>query len=51
MLPLEKVKICHQDHGAQYTSKKYLELLKKNNILPSMSRIANSTDNRLIEYF
>lgn len=43
--------ILHSDHGTIYTSNKFLEICKNNNIVQSMSRIGNSLDNRPIEYF
>lgn len=50
-IDLSKIKIIHSDHGYQYTSKFFKELIDKNNITQSMSRVGNSLDNRPIEYW
>jgi transposase InsO family protein len=42
--------ILHQDHGAQYTSHEYMNFIKNNKLVGSMSRIGNSLDNRPSEY-
>ncbi|MBQ3621751.1 DDE-type integrase/transposase/recombinase [bacterium] len=42
--------IVHTDHGADYTSKSYQKLLHKYHDTQSMSRVANSLDNRDIEF-
>ncbi|WP_170177219.1 DDE-type integrase/transposase/recombinase, partial [[Mycoplasma] falconis] len=47
----DKKWIIHSDHGFQYSSKDYVDIIKQNNGLISMSRIGNSLDNREIEYF
>ena len=44
-------KICHSDHGTQYTSKLYQHICKKLKIQISMSRVGVSLDNRPAEYF
>ena len=41
----------HSDKGSQYTSKKFLSLLKTNNITPSMSGTGNCFDNAAMESF
>lgn len=43
--------IHHSDRGSQYTSKDYIECLKKNKIQISMSRRGNCYDNACIESF
>ncbi|WLP85666.1 IS3 family transposase [Mycoplasma seminis] len=43
--------IIHSDHGYQYTSKEYIELINSKNGTISMSRVGNSLDNREAEYF
>lgn len=43
--------ILHSDHGSAYSSQVVLEKVKKLKAKSSMSRIANSLDNREIEYF
>ncbi|WHO18440.1 IS3 family transposase [Mycoplasmopsis bovis] len=43
--------VIHSDHGSQYSSKEYLQLIERLNGKVSMSRIGNSLDNREIEYF
>ena len=48
---LNEYSIIHSDHGYQYSSNLFKELLLNNNIIQSMSRIGNSLDNRPIEYW
>ncbi|TNK82721.1 hypothetical protein C4M96_03310 [Mycoplasmopsis pullorum] len=43
--------IAHSDHGFQYSTKKYLESIQKNNGVVSMVRIGNSLYNLEAEYF
>lgn len=43
--------IIHTDHGATYSSIEYLEYIKQQGGIVSMSRIGNSLDNREAEYF
>ncbi len=42
--------IIHSDHGSQYSSIEFMEMVKKNNCIQSMSRIANALDNRCVEF-
>ena len=48
---LKNYSIIHSDHGYQYSSNIFKEMLINNNIVQSMSRIGNSLDNRPIEYW
>ena len=41
----------HSDRGSQYTSHKYITLLKRHNIQVSMSRAGNPRDNAVMESF
>lgn len=43
--------ILHSDHGIHYISRMYKNMIKKELFKPSMSRLANSLDNRPAEYF
>ena len=43
--------LFHSDRGSQYASKIYRDLLKKNEVLPSMSRRGNCYDNAFVESF
>lgn len=43
--------IHHSDRGSQYASCDYQELLKKNEMVPSMSRKGNCYDNAMMESF
>lgn len=43
--------IIHTDRGSQYAAEAYLEKLKKNKFLPSMSRKGNCYDNAFVESF
>ena len=43
--------IVHIDHGADYSSKSYQEMLRKCHATQSMSLIANSLDNRYVEFW
>lgn len=43
--------VFHSDRGSQYCSKAYQDLLKGNNIVPSMSRAGNPYDNAVSENF
>ena len=42
--------IVHTDHGADYVSKSYQNMLRKYHATQSMSRVGNSLDNRDIEF-
>lgn len=42
--------IIHSDHGYQYSSREYLQLLENHNCKCSMSRIGNSLDNYPVEH-
>lgn len=46
--PLEGL-IHHSDHGVQYTSRPYLEVLHDQGIRPSMGRVGNCYDNAVAE--
>ncbi|MBN4089750.1 IS3 family transposase [Mycoplasma enhydrae] len=48
---LSNYSLIHSDHGFQYSSNWFREMIAKNNLLQSMSRIGNSLDNRPIEYW
>lgn len=48
---LKEYELIHSDHGIQYTSKIFKDLLAKNNVVQSMSDIGNSLHNRPIEYW
>jgi putative transposase len=48
--PLEEL-LHHSDHGVQYASKEYQELLKKHGMVCSMSRKGNCWDNAPMESF
>ena len=50
-IQLKNYSIIHSDHGFQYSSNVFKEMLDNNNIVQSMSRIGNSLDNRPIEYW
>ena len=41
--------IFHSDRGSQYASEAYRKMLKKGNIIPSMSRKGNCYDNAYVE--
>ena len=43
--------IHHSDRGSQYASDDYQELLKKNKMIPSMSRKGDCWDNAVAESF
>ena len=43
--------IVHTDHGADYTSKSYQNMLREYHATQSMSRVGNSLDNRDIEFW
>ena len=43
--------VHHSDRGVQYASAEYVEILKKHEMLPSMSRPANPYDNASCESF
>lgn len=45
----DKFLIHHSDRGCQYASYKYIELLKKMNILPSMTENSDPKDNAVAE--
>ena len=42
-------KYHHSDRGVQYCSYDYIEILKKNNIIPSMADVGISVDNPYAE--
>ncbi|VEU72641.1 Integrase-recombinase protein (plasmid) [Mycoplasmopsis gallopavonis] len=50
-IKMDKKWIAHSDHGFQYSSKTYVDLIQKNNGVVSMGRVGNSLDNREAEYF
>ncbi|UUM20180.1 IS3 family transposase [Mycoplasma sp. 2045] len=50
-IKFKKPWILHSDHGFQYSSSKYLDVVAKNNGNVSMGRVGNSLDNREVEYF
>ncbi len=41
--------IHHSDHGVQYTSRPYMEILHQNGICPSMGEVGNCYDNAFAE--
>ena len=43
--------MVHSDHGADYSSKSFQQMLHKYNAIQSMSRIGNSLDNRVVEFW
>ncbi len=43
--------IIHSDHGTPFLSKRFKDILKYNQVIQSVSRVANSLDNRPIEFF
>ena len=43
--------IVHSDHGACYTSKAFTDMLLENHWIQSMSRVGNSLDNRVVEFW
>ena len=43
--------IVHSDHGADYSSKSFQEMLHKYHAIQSMSRVGNSLDNRVVEFW
>ena len=43
--------IIHSDHGSVYSSKYFKNMLLKNDWIQSMSRVGNSLDNRVIEFW
>ena len=45
------ITIAHSDHGAPYSSTYFTEMLRKNNWIQWMSRIGNSLDNRVVEFW
>jgi len=47
----KKELLIHSDRGVQYASKEYQAILKKNNIICSMSRKGNCYDNAPMESF
>ncbi len=46
-----KGKGLHSDHGSQYCSKTYQQLVRSNGLCSSMGRKANCYDNALTESF
>jgi len=50
-VPVRSDLILHSDQGTQYTSNKYRDFCRKNNITISMSRKGNPWDNAIIENF
>lgn len=45
----ERKLIHHSDHGVQYTSRPYMEILNQNGIRPSMGEVGNCYDNAFAE--
>ena len=45
------IAIVHSDHGVPYSSTYFTKMLRKNNWIQSMSRIGNSLDNRVVEFW
>ena len=43
--------LIHSDHGKQYSSNEYVEMVEEKNWTISMSRVGDSLDNREAEYF
>ena len=43
--------IIHSDHGACYSSLSFTNMIKQNNWKQSMSRVGNSLDNRVVEFW
>jgi putative transposase len=43
--------ICHSDRGSQFRSKKVMRILKNNDLLGSMGRVASAGDNAAMESF
>ena len=43
--------VAHTNHGADYTSKSYQEMLRKCHAIQSMSHIVNSLDNHDVEFW
>ena len=43
--------LIHSDHGKQYSSNEYVEMVEEKNWTISMSRVGDSLDNREMEYF
>ncbi|MDJ1649011.1 hypothetical protein [Mycoplasma phocimorsus] len=43
--------IIHSDHGFQYTNKGYIEEIRNNNGVVSLSKVGNCLGNREIEYW
>ena len=43
--------MVHSDHGADYSSKSFQQMLHKYNAIQSMSRVGNSLDNRVVEFW
>ncbi len=50
-IDLNKYLYVHSDHGIQYTSNWFANLISNSKAIQSMSRIGNSLDNRPAEYF
>jgi len=46
---IEKTVIHHSDHGVQYTSRSYMEILLQRRIRPSMGEVGNCYDNIFAE--
>jgi transposase InsO family protein len=46
---MERKLIHHSDHGVQYTSRPYMEILIRNSIHPSMGEVGNCYDNIFVE--
>jgi transposase InsO family protein len=46
---MENMPIHHSDHGVQYTSRPYIEILLQNGIRPSMGEVGNCYDNIFAE--
>ena len=43
--------IVHSDHGACYSSSDFIKIIKQHNWKQSMSRVGNSLDNRVVEFW
>ncbi len=43
--------LSHSDRGSQYAAHRYIRLLRRQHIIPSMSRSANCYDNAVVESF
>ena len=43
--------IIHSDHGSCYSSSTFTQMIKQHNWKQSMSRVGNSLDNRVVEFW